>query len=118
MNEALRQLLACKNMGVLRFDTHFSILETDSNASNIMKSAGRASFESNILSAFPELVGNEPYIRDILNRKKGDFRLDFVNCSVESGKSHFLNLLVLPDEKLDHGFFFFFYVTAQARALR
>jgi hypothetical protein len=64
---------------------------------------GHSSLKDNLLSFFPELVGNEQFIQGILNRQRGDFRLDYVNRTDESGNPLFLNLLVLPDEKPGHG---------------
>jgi transcriptional regulator with PAS, ATPase and Fis domain len=118
MNEALRHLLACKSMGTFLFDIHFSIVKTDTHAAKIIELLGHSSLKDNLLSFFPELVGNEQFIQGILNHQRGDFRLDYVNRTDESGNPLFLNLLVLPDEKPGHGILILEEVTAQARALQ
>jgi transcriptional regulator with PAS, ATPase and Fis domain len=118
MNEALRRLLASKGMGTLSFDLYFSIVKTDTRAAKIIELIGQLSSESNLLALFPELVGNELFIQDILNHQKDEFRLDFVNRSDAGGNLLFLNLMVLPDERPGYGLLVLEDVTAQARALQ
>jgi transcriptional regulator with PAS, ATPase and Fis domain len=118
MNEALRRLLASKGMGTLSFDLYFSIVGTDTHAAEIIQLIGQPASESNLLSLFPELVGNELLIQDILNRQKGEFRLDFVNRADDAGNLFFLNLFVLPDEKPGSGLLILEDVTIEARAVQ
>jgi transcriptional regulator with PAS, ATPase and Fis domain len=116
MNEALKHLLACKSMGTFRFDIHFSIVKMDTHATKIIELLGQSSYKNSLLSLFPELIGNEQFIRSILTHQKNDFRLDYVNRTDKNGNPLFLNILVLPDEDPDHGIFILEDVTTQAKA--
>ena len=118
MNQTLRRLLASQNMGALLFDTQFTIVKTNPEAVKIIKSLGQATFETDLLSLFPELVGNESFIADILNQKEDNFRLDFINRLNDKGQSFFLNLLLLPDEEPGHGLLILEDVTTSTQALQ
>ncbi|NNL78754.1 MAG: sigma 54-interacting transcriptional regulator, partial [Desulfobacterales bacterium] len=118
MNQTLRRLLASQNMGALLFDTQFTIVKTNPEAVKIIKSLGQPAFETDLLSLFPELVGNESFIADILNQKEDNFRLDFINRLNDKGQSFFLNLLLLPDEEPGHGLLILEDVTTSTQALQ
>ena len=118
MNEAFKRLLGCKNLGSVLFNVHFEILKIDKIAENILKSIGQCFPGQDLLAVFPEFVGNETFLEAILRERQGDFRLDYVNRSCESGQTAILNLLVLPADQSYYGILVIEDVTEQALALQ
>jgi transcriptional regulator with PAS, ATPase and Fis domain len=93
-------------------------MEIDKIAENILKSIGQCFPRQNLLAVFPEFVGNETFLEGILRDRQGDFRLDYVNRSGESGQTAILNLLVLPADKSYCGMLVIEDVTEQGLALQ
>ena len=100
MNETIRWLLTAKNLGMIIFNEQLTITDTNFNAKSMVKSIASLYVGSNLLEVFPELIGNEESIRDILNKKITNFRLDYVNRLDERGQLHFFNFLLLPDDDI------------------
>ena len=63
---------------------------------------------------FPELTGNEDFLRQVVQQKKNNFRLDFVNRTVDDERPIFFNLLVLPADQKNQGLLILENVTDQA----
>jgi transcriptional regulator with PAS, ATPase and Fis domain len=118
MDESTRRLLACKNWGLIIFDAQFKILEIDDMAKTLLK--GNASFFSKtpLLEAFPEFVGNEKSIQEVISRKTGAFRLDFVNRTGTDGKVQFLELIAVADQNPGQGVLVIEDVTERAKMLQ
>ena len=103
MNETTKQLLKWKHIGFIRFNSHFEMVEIDSIAKTMLKFltnrfSGRSFFEF-----FPEFIGNEEEIRNVLKKKSVGFRLDYVNRTDTMGQLRFFHLLVLSENKSDFG---------------
>ena len=118
MNETITRLLACKNLGVILFDAHFTIVETNDIGKRILKATTPSFTGKDLFEIFPEFIGNEQLIQDVVDRKAADFRLDYVNRSNADGQVHFLHLLVLPDEEAGYGLLVLEDVTDRARMLQ
>ncbi len=103
MNKTTRQLLAHKNLGMILFNSDFTIVETNRIAEDILKSVAHPFPQKDLLEAFPEFIGSEQLIQDIVEKRAVDFRLDYVNRTDTEGQIYYLDLLVLPDEKLGLG---------------
>jgi transcriptional regulator with PAS, ATPase and Fis domain len=118
MHEATLRLMAYKNLGMVLFNADFTILETDSIAKKVLHGTTTPFPGMNLFEVFPELVGNEEMIRGVLDRKVGDFRLDYVNRLAKEGQNSFLNLLVLPDEESGGGVIIVEDATERARMMQ
>ena len=118
MNETIRRLLAHKNLGMILFDAHLAIVETDDVGKRILKATAPSFPGRDLSEVFPEFIGNEQLIQEVVNRKAPDFRLDYVNRSGADGQVHFLHLLVLPDEEPGYGLLVLEDVTDRARMLQ
>ena len=93
-------------------------MEIDNIAENILRSIGQCFPRQDLLTVFPEFVGNETFLGGILRERQGDFRLDYVNRSCESGQTAILNLLVLPADKSYYGMLVIEDVIEQALAFQ
>ncbi|PXF59698.1 MAG: DNA-binding response regulator [Deltaproteobacteria bacterium] len=118
MNETIIRLLASKNLGMIFFDARFTIVETDDIGKRILKATAPSFPGRDLFEIFPEFIGNEQLIQEVVDRKAADFRLDYVNRSGPDGQIHFLHLLVLPDEKPGYGLLVLEDVTDRARMLQ
>lgn len=116
MSDALEQLLAYKKLGTVVFDEQFHIVEADKRAQEIFVSIGPRLSKSNLLDFFPELIGSEEFIKQIIHQQKSDFYLEFINRSTDDERATYFNLLVLPDEQPNHGLLILENVTDQALA--
>ena len=73
MSDALEQLLAYKKLGTVVFDEQFHIVEADKRAQEIFVSIGPRLSKSNLLDFFPELIGSEEFIKQIIHQQKKRF---------------------------------------------
>ncbi len=115
MSEALNRLLAYKNLGTVFFDAQFNIIEIDKIAREILRSIGQRPVKGNLLDLFPEFIGSEEFVKQVIEKQKGDFRLEYVNRSDNTPVIYYLNMLVLPGEKDERGLLVLEDATEQAR---
>jgi transcriptional regulator with PAS, ATPase and Fis domain len=115
MSEALNRLLAYKNLGTVFFDAQFNIIEIDKVAQEILRSIGQRPVKGNLLDLFPEFIGSEEFVKQVIEKQKGDFRLEYVNRSDNTPVIYYFNMLVLPGEKDAHGLLVLEDATEQAR---
>lgn len=115
MNKTTVQLLKWKNIGFVRFNAHFDIIEIDNVANTMLKSLADQFAEEKLLELFPEFLGNEEEIHNLLKKKSVDFRLDYVNKTDRMNKLRFFNLLVLAENESDLGVVIVEDVTKQGR---
>jgi len=118
MNKTTRYLLTRKNLGMILFNTQFAIVETDAIAKTMVSSISSKFPVSDLLDIFPEFIGNEKPIEDVLEKKATDFHLDYVNRTDLKGQLRYLDLLVLPDAETSHGLLVIEDVTEQARMMQ
>ncbi|MBT8332427.1 MAG: sigma 54-interacting transcriptional regulator, partial [Deltaproteobacteria bacterium] len=118
MTDALKQLLTYKNLGTVLFDEQLHIVEADKRAQELFVSMGQSLHKGQLLDFFPELIGGEEYLKQIVRQKENDFRLDFVNRTVDDERAAFFNLLVLPAQQKNHGLLVLENVTDQALAVQ
>ncbi len=114
MSDALKQLLTYKNLGIVRFDEQLNIIEADTLAKELFVSIGQRLHKGNLLDFFPELIGSEDFINQVIQQKENDFRLDFVNRTVDDERPIFFNLLVLPADQKNQGLLILENVTEHA----
>lgn len=118
MKDALTALLEYKNLGTILFDSQFNILAIDKVAEKILNSIGQKPIKLNLTDFFPEFIGSEDFIQDIVTKKKNSYRLDFINRTDKENNPCFLNIIVLPQEKPGNGFLIIENVTEQALAMQ
>ncbi len=118
MNEAALRLMAHKNLGMIRFKPDFIIVKTDDIAKRTLQSTIQPLPGMNLFEVFPELIGNEELLDEVLVGKQPDFRLDYVNRVDTDRRVHFINLLVLPDEQAGGGLLIVEDVTERAKMLQ
>jgi transcriptional regulator with PAS, ATPase and Fis domain len=118
MNKSLKRLLKNKKLGAIVFDIDFNIVEIDEIAADLFGDLGLSLSERNLLTLFPEFFGSESLIKNILEEKNDDFRLDYVNRSDVNGISKFINIFVFPDETASHGLLIVEDATDQALAVQ
>ncbi|MGD8342411.1 MAG: sigma 54-interacting transcriptional regulator [Desulfobacterales bacterium] len=116
MSDALKQLLTYKNLGTVVFNEQLHIIEADELAKDLFVSMGQHLHKGNLLDFFPELIGAEEFLRQVIRQKENDFRLDFVDRTVDDGRAAFFNLLVLPAARKNQGLLIVENVTDQALA--
>ena len=114
MNITLKRLLDNKKLGAIVFDFDLKIIEVDEIAADLINTLGLSMTERNLLTLFPEFIGSESQIKNILEDKNNDLRLDFVNRSDVEGNSKFFNLLIFPDDSALQGLLIVEDVTDQA----
>jgi transcriptional regulator with PAS, ATPase and Fis domain len=110
--------MAYKNLGRILFNSDFSIVETDHIAKSILKGMIQPFPGNNLLEVFPELVGNEELIQEVLAGKVVDFRLDHVNRKDAEEKLVFLNFFVLAEKESGRGLMVVEDVTQQTKMLQ
>jgi transcriptional regulator with PAS, ATPase and Fis domain len=118
MNSTTKRLMAYKNLGRILFNSDFSIVETDRIAKSILKGTTQPFPGSNLLEVFPELIGNEELIQEVLAGKVVDLRLDHVNRKDAEEKLVFLNFFVLAEKQSGRGLMVIEDVTQQAKMLQ
>ena len=118
MNETTKQLLKWKNIGFIRFNALFDIIEIDDIAKTMLKSVTNRVSGKSFLEIFPEFLGNEEEIHNVLKKKSADFRLDYVNRAEIMGQLRFFHLLVLSEDERDCGVLIIEDVTERARMVQ
>ena len=118
MKDTLTALLEYKNLGTIIFDDQFNILAIDNIADRILNSVEDTLSRLNLMEYFPEFIGSEEFIQEIVTKKKNSFRLDFINRTDKENNPCYLNIIVLPNGKTDNGFLVIENVTEQALALQ
>ena len=103
MKKTLKRLLNNKQMGAIVFDFDFNVVEIDDIAADLLNALGLSMSGRNLLVLFPEFIGSESLIKNILEEKGDDLRLDFVNRSDAEGNPKFIDLLIFPDDTAPHG---------------
>lgn len=103
MDDNFIRLLALKKMGLLVFDRQFNILQIDRYGEKIFRSIGDGPVENNLLSTFPEFIGSEEVIQQVLLGKKKEYRLDYVNRIDDTGTTRYVHLLVLQHIESENG---------------
>ena len=118
MKNALTALLEYKNLGTILFDIQFNTLAIDKVAEWILNSIGHKPIKANLTDLFPEFIGSEEFIQNIIKKKEDSFRLDFVNRTDKENNPCYLNIIVLPHEKPGIGLLIIENVTEQALAVQ
>ncbi|MGD2186670.1 MAG: sigma-54 dependent transcriptional regulator [Desulfobacterales bacterium] len=118
MDTILGQFLQSKNLGALEFDPAFHVVSIDDIAMQIINALGFSRHEDDVLSLFPELIGTEDFIQQIIATQTGDYRLDYINRTDKNGQEKYLNLVILSNETPQRGLLIIEDITNHAQALR
>lgn len=95
MRTALSRLTALKDAGLVRFAQDLAVLEVDDAARRILDlTAGTET----LTVLFPELVGSEAAVRDVIDGARPGLYLPYVNRRDHRGERCFLDLYILADD--------------------
>ncbi len=103
MDDTLKQVLLRKMVGTIAFDENLAIVESDELAREILGESAKLHPGRHLLDSFPEFVGVEHVLRDVLDGKAEDYRLDYVNRTHDEGWLYYLNFLVVKNWETGHG---------------
>ena len=95
MTDALNILMAHKGFGALFFDERLQVIEINAAAEQLLALTPPKTPQTMITEIFPELVGIETQLEQIVAKQKTAYRLDHVNRLDEQGQVQYLNLLLL-----------------------
>ncbi|MBI9086473.1 MAG: sigma-54-dependent Fis family transcriptional regulator [Desulfobacterales bacterium] len=118
MDETFRQLIVSMNMGAISFDADLQMIEFCYMPEGVQSVLGRFRPKTSLSRLFPEFVGSEDALRQILADSRSDFRMDNVNREDDSGRLTYWDLLVLPDADTGKGLLLIRDVTSRARMLQ
>ena len=97
MDKTIRHLLNLKQMGMVLFDNRFRIVEMDITAETLLSRLSASSLHTHLLEVFPELIGMESVLMDVLHNKAVDCELDYINRVDANNQRWYLRLLVLRE---------------------
>jgi len=97
MDDTIRHLLSRKQMGSILFDTRFRVTEMDETAENLLGGLSASAPGADLLEIFPELIGMESHVLDVLRKRESDFALDYINRVDSDNRRWYLRLLVLRE---------------------
>lgn len=95
MTNYINQILKESNIAFGIFDTQLKLIKHSSNFSHIIQS-NTIKLENEIWEIFPELIGTEEYVHNILTRKSNKYKLNKINTFDSSGNIHYYDLTLLP----------------------
>jgi transcriptional regulator with PAS, ATPase and Fis domain len=101
VNPLLKQILAARGIAYWRFDLGLKIVARDRIAKT-MPAAGNEGGGS-LLAEFPELVGSEALLAEVVAGTRSQYRLEYVNRIDADGESTYWHLLVLADSDAGGG---------------
>ncbi len=88
----LQQILGARKISYAVFDQNLGLTDYNFKHTDYFRSARGARSETGLWELFPELVGCEDVIGELLSGKKKTFLLENVNKPDESGKIRYFNL--------------------------
>ena len=115
MGGIYRDFLLHKGVGCVHFDAALVVTQTAPPPEIDPKQGGALRPGASLLEAFPELVGYEATIAEIIAGKLPAFQIDFVNRETDDGHLAYYHFLLMVDEVNRGGVLFIEDVTDQAR---
>jgi transcriptional regulator with PAS, ATPase and Fis domain len=103
MVDPLKNLLDQKGFGALFFDGRLRLVEASSTAQHLLSLDPPTSPYALITDIFPELVGIEVQLEQIVAKQESVYRLDHVNRIDKPGQLRYLNLLLMACPEKDRG---------------
>jgi len=103
MQAALSRLLAFKRIGIIRFARDLGLVDVDAQARRMLDLPAAGVGVESLPDLFPELIGNEASVRNVLAGKRIALHLEYVNRRDRQGELRFLDLLVLAGERKNEG---------------
>ncbi len=103
MQAALSCLLAFKRIGIIRFARDLGLVDVDAQARRMLDLPAAGVGAESLPDLFPELIGNEASVRNVLAGKRTALHLEYVNRRDRQGELRFLDLLVLAGERKNEG---------------
>ena len=79
MEKLSKQILSIKGMGRINFDASFTVTNVCNTTKLLLKSLVTPTRGSKLLEFFPELVGSETLLTDVIQGKSDQLQLQYVN---------------------------------------
>lgn len=95
MTDYLEQVLKEKKIAFAIFDQDLILSKSSQNFNKVIQ-VDYVKQRTAIWELFPELIGNEESVDDILTSKQKRFQIEKINKYSASGKLHYYNLTLLP----------------------
>lgn len=95
MTDYLEQVLKEKKIAFAIFDQDLILSKSSQNFNKVIQ-VDYVKQRTPIWELFPELIGNEESVDDILTSKQKRFQIEKINKYSPSGKLHYYNLTLLP----------------------
>lgn len=118
MNRSLASLIAHKGFGVICFDNRLQVVERNAAAVDILAAVGAQHHDGDLQDLFPELVGVQDQLMQIVEKQAGDYRLDHVNRRDGQGQTRYWNLLLLAGPEVGRGMLIIEEITEKAMAIQ
>jgi transcriptional regulator with PAS, ATPase and Fis domain len=97
VNPLLKQILAARGVAYWRFDADLKIVARDRIAKTLPAVGNEGG--GSLLAEFPELVGSETLLAEVMAGRRGEYRLEYVNRIDADGEPTYWHLMVLPDSE-------------------
>lgn len=101
MNPLFKKLLSPRHMEYLAIDREFKILETSFDVRRFAERPETAVIGQDVRLGFPELIGSENALLDVLARRLANFQLKAISRSLENQPPFYLDLCAIehPNEE-------------------
>ncbi len=117
MNKSLVGIIDYKGFGVLSFDADLKVKDLNPTGDQMIRAAGGQPQGGHLHDLFPELVGVEEQLTEIIEKKDTTYSLEYVNRRDDKGQTHYWDLLLLADPEADLGLLIMENVTDKATAM-
>ncbi len=96
MKRALPEIFQQLNLAVFLFSPEFRVVQTNDLAREWLTQCGQ-SHAVELVDIFPEIIGSEARIQEVLAGKQPSFRLEFLNRQCQGQALRYFHVTVLPD---------------------
>ncbi len=96
MKRALPEIFQQLNLAVFLFSPEFRVVQTNDLAREWLTQCGQ-SHAVELVDIFPEIIGSEARIQEVLAGKQPAFRLEFLNRQCQGQALRYFHVTVLPD---------------------
>jgi two-component system, NtrC family, response regulator AtoC len=96
MENLSKQILSIKSMGKIHFDANFTITGVCNTSKLLLKEIATPAPDSQLLEFFPEFVGSEELLIDIIEGKSEHLHLERINRISENQDRLYFDFFVIP----------------------
>jgi len=103
---------------VIGFDNRLQVVERNAAAVDKLSTAGAQYHDGDLQDLFPELVGVQNQLMQIVEKQAGDYRLDHVNRRDGQGQPRYWDLLLLAGPEVGRGMLIIEEITEKAMVIQ